>query len=229
MKLMIAGIGPGKNELITLEAVNFARSSDIIIVPRSKQNKQGIAEAVMMNHLPERKFLPIYFPMIKDEIERSKIIHEQLINSKSEWHDAKNIFFPVIGDVALYSTGAYLLDQMRKIIPDLSVEFVPGISAHSLAASCAKRFLAMNDEIFAIIPGTANPEKIIQALKAANSAAIYKPSAIKNIHAIINPDEYKILRVDFAGIPELEKIISGSKALENLNQYLSILLLWKNF
>ena len=227
-KLIIAGLGPGNPDLITLEALNSAKNSDIIIVPRSKPDVKGIAEKIIGQFLPDKEFLAINFPMITDERKRSQIILEQLIHTKSQWQNANVIFFPVIGDSVLFSTGAYLLEQMRKILPGLDVEFIPGISAHSLASTCAKKFLAMKNEILSIIPGTAEPEKIIHALKCSDITAIYKPKAIKNIHDVINPDDFtKILRVDFAGIPEREKIIHGSQALENITEYLSILLLWK--
>ena len=96
MKIIIAGLGPGNPELVTLEALNFARNSEVVFVPRSKPDTQGIAEALLSHYLPDEKFLPVYFPMINDELKRSQIIHEQLINSKSQWEHAKNIFFPVI-------------------------------------------------------------------------------------------------------------------------------------
>lgn len=227
-KLIIAGLGPGKPELITLEALNAARSSEIIIVPRSKPDAPGIAEGILADYVNHEKFIPVNFPMINDEFKRSRIIHEQLINAKSQWEKASNIFFPVIGDSTLYSTGAYLSDELRKIVPDLSVELIPGISAHSLASTCAKRFLAMRDEILAIIPGTAESEKISNALKSSDVVAIYKPTALNNIHDVIKPDEYgKILRVDFAGIPERERVYEGAEALNDINEYLSIILLWK--
>ena len=39
MKLIIAGIGPGNLELITLSALNEAKNSDFILVPRSHEKK----------------------------------------------------------------------------------------------------------------------------------------------------------------------------------------------
>ena len=85
----------------------------------------------------------------------------------------------------------------------------------------------MSDEILSIIPGTADPEKIKSTLQNSNCAAIYKPTAIKNIKELITKYE-KIIRVDFAGIPDKEKIYEGEKALENINEYLSIILLWNS-
>lgn len=226
MKLIIAGTGPGNPELITLSALNAANNADIIIVPRSNPVNEGLAEKIISHHLKHKKLLHINFPMIRDSQKRDELILSQLENLRPYWKNAQNIFFPVIGDSMLYSTGAYLLNVWRKISPELDAEFIPGISAHSLAASCAKRFLAMDTEIFTIIPGTAEPENIRRALEACNSAAIYKPTAINNIHELVK--DFSVIRVDFAGIPELERIYYGEEALNNIHEYLSILLLWRN-
>ena len=127
----------------------------------------------------------------------------------------------------LYSTGKYLLDVWRRLVPELEASFIPGVSAHSLAAAAAKRFLAMKDEIFSVIPGTADPEKVRKALASCDTAAIYKPTALKNLPELAK-DFAHIIRVDFAGIPEREKIFEGEDALHNINEYLSVILLWKN-
>ena len=232
MKLIIAGLGPGDSNLITLSALNEAKNSDLILIPKShKNNIQGVAEKIIHDNLPEKSFISIYFPMIRNTQKRDEIILSQIQSIKPKLEVSKKIFFPVIGDSLLYSTGAYLIDALKKFFQDLDVDFIPGISAHSLAASCAKRFLAMSDEIFAVIPGTAETQKIKSVLENSDCVAIYKPTAIKNIKNLISGNYEKIIRVDFAGIPEKEKIYEGEQALENINEYLSIILLWhkKNF
>lgn len=229
--LIIAGLGPGSPELITLEALNAAREADLIIVPRSHENSQGLAEKIILHHMPEREsgIVRILFPMIRDSSRRGQIISEQLKSIQTQIEGADKIFFPVIGDSMLYSTGAYLLDSVQKIGVNLECKFIPGISAHSLAASCAKRFLAMSDEILTIIPGTADPVKIQRMLEIADSAAIYKPSACKSLKAIIRQSGSfrKIIRVDYAGVTGLERIYEDDNALEDINNYLSIILLWR--
>ena len=230
MRLIIAGVGPGDPDLITLKALNAARDSDVIIVPRSHDNNQGIAEKIILVHIPNAKIIRLLFPMTRDTDKRDKIILEQLLSVESELRRVQKIFFPVIGDSMLYSTGAYLIDAFTKIFPDVEASFIPGISAHSLAASYAQKFLAMSDEIISIIPGTAEIDKITNALNSSRAIAIYKPNALKNLRELVNDSgPYdKIFRVDFAGIPDKERIITGQQALENVNEYLSIILLWKN-
>lgn len=228
MKLIIAGLGPGDFNLITVSALKHAENSDLILIPKShKNNIQGVAENIIRNFVSDKKFMYVFFPMINDSKERNKIIHDQIENIKSVLESSNKIFFPVIGDSLLYSTAAYLIEELKQFFPDIELIFIPGISAHSLAAACAKRFLAMSDEILSIIPGTADPEKIKLTLQNSNCAAIYKPTAIKNIKELITKYE-KIIRVDFAGIPDKEKIYEGEKALENINEYLSIILLWNS-
>lgn len=225
MKITVVGVGPGRADLISLAALNAAKESDLILVPRS-HDEPGIAETIVNQNIPKKSTCEIFFPMIKDSQRRGEIIAEQLANLKSKLQSSKKIFFPVIGDATLYSTGAYLVEELQKFFPELEVEFIPGISAHSLACACAKKFMAMSDEIFCVIPGTAEPEKILDALKSADSAAIYKPTALKDkkILSFIEAKFSKIVRVDFAGLPN-EKIFEGSQALENVNKYLSIILL----
>ncbi len=230
MKIFIAGLGTGNPNLITLEAINTAKISDVILFPCSKENKsKGVAEKILLNFVKPQKFFRIFFPMIKNSNERDKIIFNQIIEIKSEIENSSKIFFPVIGDSLLYSTGAYLIEAMRKIFPDVEVDFIPGISAHSLAAACAKKFLAMSDEILTVIPGTAEPEKILNALKSSDTVAIYKPKAVKDLKSIVKNvcSWKKIFRIDCAGIPDKEKIYEGYEALENINEYLSIIILWR--
>ena len=222
--LIIAGVGPGDSELITLKAIREAETSDMILVPRSRINERGLAEKVIAHHLP-RKLTPILFPMIRDSKRRDEIILSQLEAIRPEIESSEKIFFPVIGDSVLYSTGAYLIEAMKKITA-VDVGFIPGISAHSMACSCAKKFLALSDEILSVIPGTASPEKISSALKVSDSVAIYKPSAIRDIKILLDPQKFRmILRVDFAGIEGKEKIVDGESALEDVDEYLSVLLL----
>lgn len=227
--LIIAGVGPGNPGLITVDALREAAASDMILVPRSRKHQKGIAEKIIRSHLSKywRKIIPMLFPMTSNSKRRDKVILSQLEAMKPKIESARKIFFPVLGDSVLYSTGAYLAEAMKSIT-QVEIRFIPGVSAHSMASSCAKRFLAMSDEILTIIPGTASPEKILAALEHSDSVAIYKPSAIQDIRKLIDLEKFSmILRVDFAGIAGREKIFEGIYALEDIKEYMSVILLKK--
>ncbi|MBQ6665861.1 MAG: precorrin-2 C(20)-methyltransferase [Synergistaceae bacterium] len=222
--LIIAGVGPGNPELVTLDALHEAEISDVIIAPRSKIDEAGIAERIMLQHFTKESITPLYFPMIRDSVKRDEIIRSQIEDMKEKL-EGRRIFFPVIGDSVLYSTGAYFLDALREIMT-VDVKFIPGISAHSVASSCAKRFLAMSDEILTIIPGTASPEKIAMAMEHSDAAAIYKPTAIHDIRSLIDSSKFsRIIRVEHAGIPERERILEGEAALNDVDEYISVIIL----
>ena len=229
MNIFVAGIGSGNYELITLSAIEHAKCSDVIIVPRSKPDTIGMSEKVIMHIIKDKTIIPVHFPMIKSEtnIEVIEVIYEQLI--MHDWTNINSIFFPVIGDVMLYSTAEYLIEAFRKMDLNINVEFIPGISAHSVASSIAKRFLAMRDEIFCVVSGTADPDRIIKAMRASDVIAVYKPRAIKNLRELVKTagDFRKIIRVDYAGIPERESINEGIESLDEIHEYMSIVILWK--
>ena len=230
MNIFVAGIGPGNYELITLSALEYAKRSDLIIVPRSNMRIMGMSEKVIRHYVNDKEIVPVLFPMIKNENECVRVIHEQLKGLLHEKLEGINdIFFPVIGDSMLYSTGYYLVNAFKKICADVSVEFIPGISAHSLASSIAKKYLAMKDEILTVISGTADPSRIAAAMRASDVIAIYKPKAVKNLRELVmNAGEFRnIIRIDYAGVPDKESIHEGLDSLENIHEYMSIILLWR--
>ena len=230
MKLIIAGIG--FSDLITLRALRAAESADIILVPRANLDTEGYAERFIKELVPDKRYIQIHFPMTASAKKRDAEILSELDRVSSDLEEADTIFFPVIGDAMLYSTGEYLQEAMTELFPDIETEFIAGISAHSLAASIAKRYIAMRDEILAVIPGTAPLSKILLALDGCECAAIYKPSALLDIEQLaedLSPENFgHIVRVDYAGIPERERVISGKAALKNITDYMSIILLWRD-
>ncbi|MBQ4431041.1 MAG: precorrin-2 C(20)-methyltransferase [Synergistaceae bacterium] len=221
----IAGIGPGDPELVTLSAIHEAEISDVILAPRSAPDRPGIAENIITHHFPHRHITPLFFPMTQDQTIRHGIILSQLEDMRTLLAD-RITFFPVLGDSTLYSTGCYVAQAMSELFPDLDVNIIPGISAHSLASAYVSQFLAMNDEALTIIPGTAPREKINATIHISDTVAIYKPSAIDDIRGLIDPAEFStVIRADHIGIPGHEDVFIGPEALDGLIGYMSVIIL----
>ncbi|MBR1672929.1 MAG: precorrin-2 C(20)-methyltransferase [Fretibacterium sp.] len=228
MKLIIAGVGPGDPALVPPAVVSAAREADLVLEPRSHDGKPSVAGAALRANLSGLELTPLTFPMVRDAERRDAALLEQLLAIRPKWEDAATALLPVIGDSALYATGAYLHDVWRTLTP-LELELIPGISAHSLAASCAGRFLALGEEVLCVVPGTAPRERVEAALRAADVAALYKPSALGDDlrEVVTRAGPWRdVVRVDRAGLSD-ERVLVGDEALNRPDEYLSLLLLWR--
>jgi precorrin-2/cobalt-factor-2 C20-methyltransferase len=229
MKLVAAGVGPGDPDLITIKALKIIEAADIVLVPVSETGRESVAGTIVRAHLKDVETVPVVFPMTQNEALRDVRLHEQIEALHARRSDAQSVVLPVIGDSALYATGAYLYDVWRKIDASVELELIPGVSAHSLAGSRARRFLALGDAILSVVPGTAGAGAVIRALKASDSVALYKPSALKDrLRQVVRSAGpwSRVLRVDRAGLPD-ERLLEGDEALTRVDEYLSILLLWR--
>ena len=229
MKFIAVGVGPGDPDLITIKALKAIERADLVLTPVAAAGRASIAESVVRAHL-NVETISIVFPMTRDEKIRGSVLLEQLEVLRPKWERVENTVLTVIGDSSLYATAAYFYAAWRKLDPSIQLELIPGVSAHSLAGARTKRFVAMGEEIFSVIPGTANVKAIGMALKSCSAAALYKPSALgEQLRAVIESTGpwADILRVDRAGLPD-ERIAEGLSALSSSDEYLSTLLLRRN-
>ena len=226
MFLTVAGLASGNPELITPKALRLAKSAEAVIVPRSRPDKEGFAENILLRILPELHVVPVVFPMEYDTSACIDFIAEQL-RKLPEVLGAGNVFFPVIGDALLYSTGAHLIDAFRRIGVEVVPEFVAGLSACQLAAMTAGRVLVRGEEILGIIPGTAGVERVRAVMGVSDVVALYKPVALGDGIRDLAGEDWDVVRVDFAGVDGKEKIITGPDALNGIDEYMSVVLLWR--
>lgn len=229
VKFIVVGVGPGDPDLVTVGALKAIRNASLVLSPHSKSERASVAESAVRAHIPDLKVCDVLFPMTNDAKRRDASLLEQLEKLHPQWEKATSVVLPVIGDSTLYATGFYLYELWKTLVPSLELELLPGISAHCLAAAKSASFLAMGTEVLTIVPATAEPRRVTEALRAADSAAVYKPCALKGqlkeVVQAAGPWK-KILRIDRAGLPE-QKILQGQAALEPAEEYLSILLLWR--
>lgn len=229
MRLIVAGVGPGDPGMVTAGALRALEDADLVLIPHSRDGRPSVAEGAVHAHLRDGAAVPMVFPMIRDAQGRDAALRGRLEELRPRWEGAGSVVLPVIGDSALYATGAYLYDVWKELVPDLELVLVPGVSAHSLASSCARRFLALGEDVLCIVPGTAEPGRIEAALRAADAAALYKPSALGDgLRPLVQRAGpwRETVRVDRAGLPD-ERILSGDEALAAAGEYLSVLLLWR--
>jgi precorrin-2/cobalt-factor-2 C20-methyltransferase len=222
------GMGPGDRGLVTLKALEILRKSQAVFEPVSAKGRQSVAGQMARDLIPGLKTIPVLFPMTGSDQELRSAVRASLSSSKPLWEGSSMVAMPVIGDSTLYAT-VHVLHQELSSMADVELKLIPGISAHSAAAALLGRFIGMREQVFSVVPGSAGPERVIQALKACQCAALYKPSALGDQLPLVvsasGPWD-KLARVHRVGL-EGEWVVEGEGAMEPTDDYLAVMLLWR--
>jgi precorrin-2/cobalt-factor-2 C20-methyltransferase len=169
-RLYVIGIGPGDPELLTLKAVRILERVPTICVPKGREEGTSLALSIVRQtvNLDGTEIIEAHFPMKKTRkpdageksagTETARLLEQKWESTAQEiitrLKQGTDVAFITLGDPAIYSTYFYLHDVLRKRMPDIVIEFVPGISSVTAAASRAGISLGLGDEQIAILPAT---------------------------------------------------------------------------
>ncbi|MDR1965474.1 MAG: precorrin-2 C(20)-methyltransferase [Synergistaceae bacterium] len=229
MILYGVGVGPGDPDLITIAARRALDDADVVFVPISASDHRSIAGDIYSQLGCGKRAYPFLFPMTNDADVRDGEILRQIGGYESLWRNAGKVALPVIGDSALFATAAHLYRVWRGVCPDLQLKLLPGVSAHSLASSIVNEFLVIGTERMAILPGGRGYASLAEAMKTSECVALYKPSAVgAELPKLVESTGPwgKAVRVHRAGLPG-QTVVCGDEACSPTDDYLSILLLWR--
>ena len=121
-----------------------------------------IASPYVSDHLEIKQR---HFPMVRS-LEKKEPQWEQIAAEIVEDVKAgKNVGFITLGDPMVYSTYSYLL---RLIGNSIDTQTIPGITSFGSMAS------VLGQESFAVVPATADADKIDQALAIHDTVVIMK-------------------------------------------------------
>jgi precorrin-2/cobalt-factor-2 C20-methyltransferase len=164
-RLIGVGVGPGDPEHLTLKALRALREADRVFVPEG-----GRAEAVVAEHVAAER---LRFAMT-DASERAASWDRAGEAIAPILHAGGTVAFATIGDPNLYSTFAYLAHTIRSLVPGVTIETVPGITAMQDLASRSGTILAEGDERLALVPYTAGDAGLRAALSDFDTVVVYK-------------------------------------------------------
>lgn len=167
-KLNVIGIGPGDPELLTLKAVRVIRESEVICVPKGRQEGSSLALSIVEKavDLGGKEVVEAHFPMKKTrksaKIKETSAFHEddELDAKWSKTADdilnrlrkGTDVAFLTLGDPTIYSTFYYLYDRLLEVKPDLNIEVIPGVSSINASAARAGISLGLGNEKIAVLP-----------------------------------------------------------------------------
>lgn len=166
------GIGPGDSELVTVKAKNILNKLDILYTPEAKRGAKSVALTIASPYVSDHlEIKQRHFPMVRS-LEKKEPQWEQIANEVVEDVKAgKNVGFITLGDPMVYSTYSYLL---RLIGDSIDTQTIPGITSFGSMASVLGQPLTMDEESFAVVPATAEADKIDQALAIHDTVVIMK-------------------------------------------------------
>ena len=187
-KLYGLGVGPGDPELLTVKAVKILENTEYLCFPVAKAEGDSVAHEIVSKALDkEWKLVKLHMPMTLD--------YEYL---EPKWESAaeeiaeilkqgKDAAFITLGDTAFFSTFIYLVRKIKKILPELEIEMVPGITAPSAIASEALIPLVIREERLLIVPAIRDMEDVRKEIDESENIVQFK---IGNIYKEI----YKVLK-----------------------------------
>ncbi|MFQ6051316.1 MAG: precorrin-2 C(20)-methyltransferase [Candidatus Hydrothermarchaeota archaeon] len=183
-KLYGIGVGPGDPELITMKAIKILKEVDVVLTPKSGENKDSMAFSIVKKILSKDfKIIDPVFPMIKDEEILEKHWNNTVDLIFSELKEGKNVAFITIGDPLFYSTYSYVVRKMKERYPEVEIETVPGITSLSACLAELNIPLGEKDERIGIFPASYGLEKLEELANIFDSLVLMKVS--KNFDEIV--------------------------------------------
>jgi precorrin-2/cobalt-factor-2 C20-methyltransferase len=164
MRLIGIGVGPGDPEHLTLKALRALKEADRVFVP-----SLGRAAEIVSAHV---ECTPLDFGMSdaasRDEHwDRGGAAIAEVVRTGTA-------AFATIGDPNVYSTFTYIAHTVRALLPDVTIETVPGITAMQDLAARSGTVLAEGEERLALVPYTAGDDKLREALASFDTVIVYK-------------------------------------------------------
>lgn len=175
-RLVGVGVGPGDPGLVTVRALEVLEAADSVLVPVAEGAPgPGYAERVVRAHLPHAVPLTrVTFSLDPDPARREASWERAAATVARAVGGGATAAFATLGDPALYSTFTRLARAVRRRLPGLRVETVPGITAMQDLAARTGTVLTEGREALTLLPFTAGADRLRAALAGSDTLVLYK-------------------------------------------------------
>ncbi len=222
------GIGPGDPELITLKAAEIIHSVPRIFYVSGQGNRESVSRMIVSSAGKgvDERLQGLRFSMKKSIDERRESWQKNatiIVESLKKHHECA---FATIGDPMIYSTFINVLPPIKKILPELEVKVIPGITSFQAAAAEQIIPLAMDDEILTIVPAWKAPTLQRSAVSDSDTTVFLK--AFKNCSSVLDFSRKnhtgEFLYASRIGLPDEKYVTEKMDSSEMLEEYLSLII-----
>ncbi|MBF0362062.1 MAG: precorrin-2 C(20)-methyltransferase [Oligoflexia bacterium] len=186
------GLGPGAADLITLRAMKILQEEvDVIVAPRTEKNNSSLVLNILKKaqsqlqmqskvRALEVEILELVFPMKEQQHELLNQAWDDAFEKiKSRLDNGLNVAFITEGDPSIYSTFSYILDRVKKRMPNQRVEIVPAVTSFLAASAILNQTLIEGEERLCVLPAHYGVEVL--------------PSLLENFDTIVLTKVFKVL------------------------------------
>ena len=146
-------VGPGDPELLTLKTVRLLEQSPVIAAPQTVSGQMlalDIARAAV--DLTGKTILPLLFTMSHDPAVRVASYRAAAAQLETELRQGRDVAMVNLGDVALYATAYYILEQVRA--DGFKTVMLPGVTSVSAVAARLGWSLTEMEQPLHILPAS---------------------------------------------------------------------------
>jgi len=178
-QLYAIGIGTGDSELLTLKAVRLIKEADVIAIPeKTKGQADSFAWDIVSGAISveELKGQPCFFhfPMTRDASVNVPAWQEAAQTILASLQMGKSVAFITEGDPSVFSTWAYIQEELAYIAPLVVPIIVPGITSITAVPAATKIPLADGKERFCVVPATYGIECLERLVKDFDTIMLIK-------------------------------------------------------
>ena len=166
-------MGPGDPELLTVKAIKAIEAADVLIAPKTEKKEGSVALEIARPYL-KKDIEIVYqvFPMVKNFADDSGAWEANKAEILALLNAGKNVAFLTLGDPMFYSTYIYVFRLLEH--EDVDIVTIPGVPAFIAIGSRVGRPIVEGNDVFAVIPSTADKDRLEEVMAVAGSAAVMK-------------------------------------------------------
>lgn len=178
-QLYSVGVGTGDSELLTLKAARLIQQADIIAIPeKNKGQADSFAWEIVSGAINESDIAGekcfLHFPMTRDASINVPAWQTAAREIFDHIENGKSVVFVTEGDPSVFSTWAYIQEELQQLAPHIEPIIVPGVTSITAVPAATKIPLADGQERFCVVPATYGIECLSQLVKEFDTIMLIK-------------------------------------------------------